>query len=200
MPSKFDICSRALIEIGEETIDSFNTIGPAQICGTIYPDYIRYLLSIYPWNFTLKKTQLARLTTNPINEWQYAYQLPSDLLILNAVYNSDDTYINPINSFERFEDKIFTNEEKIYIDYQYQINEESFPAYFIEFAIMALASKLAMPITQDKQLEQLKATIAFGGLSDNKNGGEFGTAKKLDSMQNSSSRIRADSLLIARFS
>ena len=61
-------------------------------------------------------------------------------------------------------------------------------------------NNIEMPITQDKQLEQLKTTIAFGGLSDNKNGGEFGTAKKLDSMQNPSSRIRADSLLIARFS
>ena len=79
-------------------------------------------------------------------------------------------------------------------------NESSFPAFFTEFAIGAMASKLAMPITDDRGIEELKTVKAFGSPSDNYNGGLFGVCKKLDSMQDPTSAIRADTLLSARFS
>lgn len=201
MVSKFEICSLSLVELGEDTISSFTAnTSPSQICGLRYPEYIKYLLSIHPWKFTLKKVQLARLTTNPINEWKYAYQMPSDILILRALYNSSSTGIIPDTCYEVFQDKIYTDEEKVYIDYQFQPAEEEFPPFFVEFAVMAFASKIAMPITDDLKIEESKYIKAFGSPSDNRNGGEFGIAKKLDSLQNPSGFIRADDLLAARFS
>jgi hypothetical protein len=201
MVSKFDICSRSLVELGEDVISSFTAdTDPSKICGLIYPEYIRYLQSSYPWNFTIKKVQLARLSETPLNEWKYKYQMPSDMLIFRAFFNSSSEGVSPMQSYERFEDEVWTNEEAVYIDYQFEVSSDNFPSYFTEFAIMALASKLAMPITDDKTIEETKTIKAFGSPSDNKNGGEFGVAKKLDSQQNPSPAIAADDLILARFS
>jgi hypothetical protein len=201
MVSKFDICSRSLVELGEDTISSFTAnTAPSKICGLIYPEYVKYLLSIHPWKFTLKKVQLARLTTSPLNEWKYAYQLPADMLILRAVYNSSSTSIQPITSYELFQNQIYTNETTVYIDHQFQPDESLFPPFFTEFVIKALAAKLAMAITDDKALLELKKVEAFGSPSDNLNGGEFGIARKVDSLQNPTTAIPADDLASIRFS
>ena len=201
MVSKFDICSTALVELGEDTISSFTAnTAPSKICGQIYPEYIKYLLSLYPWKFSKKKVQLARLTTNPINEWKYAYQLPSDILMLHGLFNSSSTGILPQTNYEIFQDQVFTDETIVYIDYQFQPDESNFPPFFVEFATAAMSAKLAMPITDDRGIEELKTFKAFGSPSDNLNGGSFGVAKKLGSMQDPTSAIRADDLLAARFS
>ena len=201
MVSKFDICSTALVELGEDTISSFTAnTPPSKICGQVYPEYIKYLLSIYAWKFSKKKVQLARLTTAPINEWSYAYQMPSDMLMMHGLFNSSSVGILPQTNYEIFQDQIFTNETTVYIDYQFQPDESNFPPFFTQFAIVAIASKLAMPITDDRGIEELKSLKAFGSPSDNLNGGLFGVAKKLDSLQDPTSAIRADTLLSARFS
>lgn len=202
MPSKFDICSRSLVELGEDTINSFTAnTDPSKICGLIYPEYIRYLLSIHCWKFTLKKVQLARLVDEPLNKWKYKYQLPSDILVLKAFYDSDQEGARAITRYEKFGDNIIqTDEEEVFIDYQIEIAAEDFPPYFVEFVVMALAAKLAMPITDDRGIEEIKTARAFGLPSDNRNGGEFGIAKKIDSLQNPSPAIAADDLVIARFS
>lgn len=200
MVSKFDICSSALVELGEDTIASFIANTPSsKICGQIYPEYIKYLQSIHPWNFNFKKQQLARLVATPLNEWKYQYELPADMLILHAVYNSSNNNDIPDTRYEIFGSTIMTNEELVYIDYQYQVDEADFPPYFTEFVIKAVASKLARPITDDDNIVQYKKVEAFGSGSDNLNGGEFGMAKKLDSLQNPSTFIRADALAAARF-
>jgi hypothetical protein len=201
MVTKFDICSNALLELGEDVISSFTAnTDPSKIAGSIYPEYIRHLQSIHPWNFTIKKVQLGRLAETPLNEWKYKYQLPSDMLIFRAFFNSSSEGVQPMQGFERFEDEVWTNEEAVYIDYQFEVDASNFPTYFTEFATKALAAKFAMPITDDKSLLELKKVEAFGSPSDNQNGGEFGVAKKLDSQQIASSAIKADDLILARFS
>ena len=201
MVSKFDICSRALVELGEETISSFTAnTPPSEICSLVYPEYIKYLLSSHPWKFNTKKTKLVRLATDPLNEWKYAYQLPSDLLMLIAFFDSSSEGAIPKTYYELFENAIFTNEEEVYIDYQFQPDESYFPPFFVEFVVMALSSKLARPITDDDKIEQIKTTIAFGTPSENGRGGLFAIARRLDAIQNPSPAIRADDLLNARFS
>lgn len=201
MVSKFDICSRSLVELGEDVISSFDAnTAPSKICGLIYPQYIKYLLSIHPWKFTTTKVQLARLVTAPLNKWKYAYQLPSDIIILRAFYSSSDTSVIAEQNYEIFENKVYTNEITVYIDYQRQVDESIFPPYFIEFVVKALASKICLAITDDKTMLEMKKVEAFGNPSDNLNGGEFGVAKKLDGLQNPSQPIIADDLMAARFS
>jgi hypothetical protein len=201
MASKFDICSRALNSLGEDTINSFTeNTSRSKTCGLVYPQYIRYLQSIHPWNFNLKKVQLGQLVTTPLNEWTYAYQLPSDNLKLKAVYDSSAVGVTPTTNYEIFEDQLFTDHDKIYIDYQFEVAAENFPIFFEEFVVDAIAAKIARSITDDANISEEKKREAWGLPSDNMNGGSFGKAKKLDSTENPSQQIPADDLLAARLS
>lgn len=200
MASKYELCSKALVDLGEDTISSFtDDTSRSRICGLIYPDFIKYLLCLYPWKFNTVKAQLARLSTTPLNEWTYAYQLPSDNLNLIAVYNSSSVGAYPITVFKRAGSTIMTNETSIYIDYQAEVESDNFPYYFAEFAVKAFAAKIAIAITDDQKIAELMHIKAFGNPSDNNNGGEFAVAKRLDSLQNTTSAIPANDLLMARF-
>jgi hypothetical protein len=200
MASEFELCSKSLIDLGEDTINSFTEdTSRSRICGLVYPDYIKYLLCLYPWKFNATKAQLARLNMTPLNKWAYAYQLPGDLLNLVAVYNSSAVGVTPITGFERSGEMILTNENYIYLDYQTEPNSKDFPAYFAEFVVKAFASKIALSITDDLKIAEIMHVKAFGLPSDNNNGGEFAIAKRLDSLQNASSAILSNDLLAARF-
>ena len=87
------ICSDALILLGASPISSFTEgTDAAQACDRLYPDLRDTMLSTYVWSWTLKKSQIARLSTDPINEWEYAYQLPGDMLSgVLAVFESNST-------------------------------------------------------------------------------------------------------------
>ena len=160
----------------------------------------KYLLSMFPWNFTLKKQQLAQLTEEPLNKWRFEYQLPSDLLVLHAVYDSGQQGAISMTGYEIQQEKLQTDQNEIFIDYQFQIDEEDFPPYFQEFVVKALAAKMATAITDDRSIRQEREILAFGLPSDNKNGGEYGIAKRIDSLKNPTSAIPADDLFAARLS
>ena len=47
MVTKFNICSRALNELGEDTISSFSDgTSASRTCSLVYPEYIKFLLSV----------------------------------------------------------------------------------------------------------------------------------------------------------
>ena len=84
--SSINICSQALLKIGASSITSFEDgTAEAEVAGNLY-SYIRdALLSSYPWSFILTQTQLARLESTPLADFNYAYLLPSDFLRIISV-------------------------------------------------------------------------------------------------------------------
>lgn len=200
MATDISICSTALLLLGEDSISAFNdNVSRAKICGAIYPDYIKSLLSSYPWKFTLKKQQLSRLTITPKNKWKYAYQLPSDLLVLRAVYDNDSAPSHFKTEYEKFGETIHTDYEEVYIDYQQKVSEADFPPYFTDFVKKAMASEVAMAITDDRNISNDMHIKAFGSPSDNLQGGEFGKAKRIDSSQNPTPNLETNDILLSRF-
>lgn len=183
--TKIDICSNALLQLGANPINSFEDGSSlADICATMYPPFKKYILSTHPWLFAKKKAQLARLVEEPLNEYKYAYQLPSDMLVLRTVYNNGQVGAIAYIAYELFGDKkLFTDSQKIYIDYIYDVDENEFPSYFTEFISTAFAAKIAMAVTENENLTALKTQQAFGPPSDNLKGGMFGVAKLIESQQ-----------------
>ncbi len=86
------ICSDALLMLGANPISSFTEgTDEANICDRLYPDIKIKTLASYPWSFSFKKVQLARLITTPTNEYKYEYQMPSDMVgVPRAVYDTAD--------------------------------------------------------------------------------------------------------------
>jgi hypothetical protein len=79
--SEVEICNRALIKIGEKTILSLaDNSKPARICNTLYAPTRDLVLRSHPWNFAIKRVELAQNTAGPAYDYAYSYKLPTDCL------------------------------------------------------------------------------------------------------------------------
>ncbi len=201
--NKYKVCSLALTELGLRPIIDFNdpdNLQVSQVCSEIWDDYSAYILSMYSWRFTMKKVQLGQLQAPPLNEWQYSYEMPADMLNLRAVFQSNSTGIPPYMNYEIFQNQIYSNVQKLYVDYQAYVDPDKWPYWFTEFFVMALASKLAPILTDKQDLANVKYVRAFGPLQDNGMGGLFGQARRIDSQRMPMEPVTSCELLQARFS
>jgi hypothetical protein len=201
--TRFKVCSLALTEIGLRPISSFvdNTnLDAAEVCGELWDHYSEYLLTVHPWRFNMKKVQLAQVVQAPVNEWRYAFQKPADCIKIHAAWESDSNGILPYKRYELFEDKVFSDIERLWIDYQYYRDAPFWPTYFTEFAVMAFAAKLAPILTDNTALADRKDIAAWGLPQERRRGGLLAVAKLIDSQQAPSEPISSSPLISARFS
>ena len=154
--SKEDIVSQALIMIGEAPISSFTEGTGGLVAGNIYATTRDDLLTAYRWRFAMRKNSLSRLVDTPRNEWEYAFQLPSDLLMLVRTY--------PNSTYEVYRDFLYSNNASVDIDYVYRPDVGFFPAYFVKALIYKLAEEMAISITNNQGLAErmeMRATKAL---------------------------------------
>ena len=147
MASSIDIASNALVRIGVAPISSFTEGGAAgQAAANLYEPTVRAMLTEHRWRFAAAKRQLAQLVATPLNDYQYAYQLPSDMLVLYRAYN--------VQNYDIYEDKLFTNASSVEIDYLFRAGEALFPAYFQLAVEYQLASEFALIVTSNRALAE----------------------------------------------
>jgi hypothetical protein len=178
------ICSDALILLGAAPLSSFTEgTDAAQACDRLYPDLRDSLLSRYPFSWSYIKVQLGRLSNTPINEFKYAYGLPGNMLSgVQAVFETSSTNQQPINDgWEIYGQEFYTNLESVYIDYQESVDESKMPHYFVQLLRTALASELAITITDQPTKADYFRTLAFGTPGENGRGGLFREAVNIDS-------------------
>lgn len=195
------ICSDALINLGASPISSFTEgTDSAQACDRLYPDLRDTLLSTYVWSWTLKKVQLARLSTNPINEWEYAYQLPGDQLTgALAVFENDSSSQRSVRyGWELYGDQLYTNMETVYIDYQATVSESKMPPYFVRLLKTALAAELAIVITDQASKADYFRALAYGSPGENGRGGRMREAMNIDARGQSTQIVEDYSLIQVR--
>jgi hypothetical protein len=195
------ICSDALVMLGASAISSFAEGTPAATaCSRLYPDLRDTLLSRYPWSWSLRKVQIARLATAPINEWKYAYQLPGDMLTgVIAVFDSGSDAARPVNyGWEIYGSQLYTNLETVYIDYQETVSESLMPPYFVRLLRMAMAAEVAMVITDQASKMEYYRGITFGSPGENGRGGLFREAANIDSRGQLTKSIDDHSLVQVR--
>lgn len=178
------ICSDALILIGASPLSSFTEgTDAAQACDRLYPDLRDGLLARYPWSWSYKKIKLARLATAPLNEFEYAYQLPGDLLSgVQAVFETSSSNQKPLNDgWEIYGTELYTDLETVYIDYQATVDESLMPHYFVHLLRTAVAAELSITITDQASKADYFRALAFGTPGENGRGGLFREAVNIDS-------------------
>ena len=83
MATEVDICNLALAHLGDDaTIASLSPpegSAQAEKAARFYPIARNSLLEMHTWNFASKRGNLA-LTTNTLDQWDYAYTAPSDMM------------------------------------------------------------------------------------------------------------------------
>jgi hypothetical protein len=149
MASKTEIANRALIKLGQPRVSNIETdsSAPAVTLNQIYNSVLQTCLQTYPWNFSIKRTDLAPDANAPSWGFDYAFTLPTDCLQLLEV--KDDI------EFRVEGRKILCDGESVlYIKYVANITDTSlFPPVFVEFLSQQLAIEASDRIADDDNLK-----------------------------------------------
>ncbi len=152
-----DIANLSLAMMGVKPIMAFtdDTL-TAQVLNQLYVPDVKYCLSLFDWNFALKKISLSRLQETD-NVYSYVYQEPVDVLRISKIRDANDEVVEYVERGG----KIYTNTSPVYLYYvYYELGMESFmPYYFVEALKFKLASDLAIPIKGSPEL--YKAYVAL---------------------------------------
>lgn len=186
--SDVSICNKALLLLGAEAISSFSDGTPgAQACNTIYTEVKFSTMGMYPWSFTIAKTQLARDTVTPQNEWTHQYLLPNDMLlgVPRAVRTTSAAGGQLFKQWEIAQSSsggavLMTDAEEIHIDYQKAVSEGGMPTYFVQLLAYQMAWHLAEVITDKTQKSEYWRSVALGTPGEGLRGGYFRQAANID--------------------
>lgn len=146
--TKIGLLSKALILCGETPLSSLNDNRYGATVGSnLFELIYEAELQSNRWRFNCTKRALSRLTDVPLNEWQYSYQLPTDMLLPIGVY--------PSVRYEIYADQLQTNRTAIELDFQFKPNISACPAYFALLMTYALAKDMIKPITESDTAVQV---------------------------------------------
>lgn len=184
MASKIDIISNALLLLGHDTLQSLSEPGRvARVAINLYDDIKQTELTSSNWTFAKFKVQLSKLTTDPIDEFSSAYQLPADLLKV--------LWINPRVRYKVYQDQIYTNETgTIFMDYIANVSEARFSSTFSRMLSLSLAVNYGIPIREGITTSQLLETRYIRARH---------MATQADSSQNPQDRIAQAPFITVRF-
>ena len=93
MPTKVEVCNRALLKIGASLIsDPAESSAQARVLAALFDSVARQELRKHAWSFAMSRALLPALVTAPTWGYVNAFQLPSDCL--RVVYIGD-AYFDP---------------------------------------------------------------------------------------------------------
>ena len=172
MLTKQDLCSMALLKLGEKPLVSLNSdTAPAQLARTLYNTTIDTLLSVHPWRFA---TQQFIITKNQNDEFIVPENVLRILRCNGRVYGN----------------QIFANSNSVSMLAVMRVDTEKFPGYFVSVAATKLALEFCMPLTGNQQMLRTLMSLYES---------EFQNAKFIDSTTDVSYGIEQFSLINARF-
>lgn len=185
--SSIAMCSRALLKLGASPISGFEE-GTAEslIAGTLYASTRDALLSAYPWSFATAQRRLARLSAIPAADYNYAYQLPGDILrALSAGQSGRGRGV----SYRIAERRLHTNAENVVLTYIFRPEESETPPYFDQVLIARLAAEFVLPLTESTNRADVLSRLAEE---------EIRRARLVDAQQDEPPRFEDFSLIEVR--
>jgi hypothetical protein len=193
-----------MIKLKANPVSSFEEgTNEAAILSQVYEPWVKGVLSMHPWSFCSKREQLSRENKTMAGA-KYLYKVPAEALRIFAIFDSDDQWAPPLAEFKIFADEagqyIACAYEQVYASYTFYAQEATWPAWFNEFPVYALASRTAVEVAGDEGMQQNYYAIAFGTPSDNGNGGLFAKAALISDQQQPPQYYGRNAIIAARFS
>jgi hypothetical protein len=146
--TKVGLISKALILCGEPAlVDLTDDRYGATVGNNLFEQIYEAELQSNRWRFACGKIALSRLVATPLNEWQYAFQLPPTMLLPLGVY--------PAQPYEIYADRVYTNATSFELEYMFKPSIDACPAYFTLLMTYALAKDMIKPITESDSALQL---------------------------------------------
>jgi len=162
--SKFDICSKALVLVGANTITSFSeNTTESKVANQLYESTLENMLTRSRWRFSAKQAQLSRNASAPTARWSAKYAVPSGTLLIHTVTVNDN-----VIEFDRYESDILcdaSSGDTVVADYTFQPSEANFPPYFKQALVFELASLFAGAIARNDTLSTLYQNRAIAQMA-----------------------------------
>jgi len=155
MATDTEICNLALGLLGERQISSLTEeTKQARLCNRFFKHVFDQELRKHTWACVQKRATLARKTDQPLFQWTYAYELPTDFVRLTEFRNKNG-YVTAQENFEREGDTILTHHETVNIIYVYRPTDASvLDPLAAQTLYYALAIAIAVPLTDDDTIKQ----------------------------------------------
>ena len=172
MFTKIDLCSMALLKLGEKPIQSLSEdSAAAQLATTLFNPIVNMLLSIFPWRFA---TQNITLTRNSDGD----FVIPGYVL---RVLKSEGQIIG---------NKIITTSDTLDIVAIVHVEPDAFPEYFSTLVATKLAVEFCIPLIGDTNVFRMMTALYES---------EYQSAKFIDSTTSNQSNIDNFALINSRF-
>lgn len=172
MLTKIDICSMALLKIGEQPIQSLmDDTASATLCRTLFDTITDALLAAHPWRFACREYELTRNTDGN-------FLIPSD--VLRVLRAPGDIIGNRINS----------NTDNVSVLAIVRVTPDSLPSFFVSTLVTKLAMEFCIPLTGDQTVFRMLAALYES---------ELQSARFIDSTTSAGRGIDNFSLINARF-
>lgn len=172
MFTKIDLCSMALLKLGETPIQSLHEESvKAQLARTLFDSTVDTLLSMFPWRFA---TQSIELNKNSDGD----FIIPSNVL---RIIKCDGKIIG---------NKIINSSETTEIIAIVRTEPESFPGYFATLVATKLAVEFSIPLIGDTNIFNMMMALYES---------EYQSAKFIDSTTSNQTNIDNFSLINSRF-
>lgn len=157
MASKIQICNRALSKLGAERITSLDDdVKAARAMKSAYDFVLEAELRAHNWNFSIRRAELAALSSAPVWGFSYQYALPVDFLKLIEIRdlypnaNVQDYRTAPAPLWQVEGGVLMSDAEApLYIRYVARVSDtNSYDASFSEAMACRLAAECAEEITE----------------------------------------------------
>lgn len=155
MATKLEIVNKILIKLGCETTDSLTAdTKPVRLINEVYEHIKELELQRHNWLFAKKQTTLQGIDNDGI--FKKKFELPEDCLLLLEIagFGAISTYPYQYGANKGYDIAgryVYTNRDKITIDYIANIDDTKLDINFINVFACAVAFELAEVITQSDQ-------------------------------------------------
>ena len=139
--ARVQLVSNALLLLGDGPIASLTEDSTGATLGAnLFENTYLDMLQNHRWRFATKHARLARLSEKPIMDYEYMFQLPSDIEYLIKA---------SVSNYTIHESRLYANATDINIGYIFRVKEDTLPSYFVKTLEFFLAAQFAVPLTGD---------------------------------------------------
>jgi hypothetical protein len=146
MTSAVEICSNALLLLGDKPISDFSENNDrTRIVSNIYNMKRDKVLRLNDWKCAIKRVILSPETEAPEFEWAFSFLLPEDCMRILSVGETRDDQ----DSYEIEGRTILMNRNACFLRYVYRNEDESsWDALLIDAMTQVMVASLTYPITK----------------------------------------------------
>lgn len=153
MASQIQICNLALVHCGEATITSLNEDGKAaRVLKRVYDMVLDQALTDYRWYFAVARAELAADPTAPEFGFAHRFQVPSDLVQLIGLFDSQEAsrnYTSAKAAFKREGQYILADDAPLKIYYVKRVTDPGqYPPEFVKYLGYLLATTIFYDMTK----------------------------------------------------